>query len=136
MRRNIRINNCVLLLIASLISIGHPPPLADGSPLGFPPLPFIRGGSATATATRTRTVSKKQRQQQRRQRSSNGPNLPGPLKLIGNVKQGLDKIGSNIQNDWKKNQQGHANCTKQHWKICRQHSSSVATPKKKAFLKV
>mmetsp|Transcript_18642 Transcript_18642/g.26540 ORF Transcript_18642/g.26540 Transcript_18642/m.26540 type:complete len:351 (+) Transcript_18642:196-1248(+) len=101
MRRNIRINNCILLFIAALISIGHPPPLADGSPLGFPPLPFIRGGSST-TATKTRTASTKQKQQRqrRRQRTSSGP-LSGPIKLIVNVKQGLDKIGNNFQNDWK-----------------------------------
>ena len=97
-----RIQNCVLFLSATLlVSIGHHPQLVDGSPLGFPPLPFIRGGSATTTATKTRTT--KQQQRQRRQR---GNGLPGPLKLIGNVKQGLDKIGDNIQNDWRKFSQG------------------------------
>jgi hypothetical protein len=95
MRRNNRINNYVLIITAFL-SIG-PQLLANGSPLGFPPLPFIRGGSAT-TATQTRTM--KQQQRQRRQRKGGGP-VPGPLKLVGNVMQGLDKIGGNIQKDLK-----------------------------------
>ena len=96
-----RIQNCVLLLSATLVSIGQHPQLVDGSPLGFPPLPFIRGGSATtATKTRTTTTRRRQRRQQQQRDRNNGP--PGPLKLIGNVKQGLDKIGDNIQNDWKK----------------------------------
>jgi len=80
MRRIIRTNNCVLLLIAALITIVHPPPLAEGSPLGFPPLPVTRGGSATTMATKTRTASK---QRQRRQRTSGGP------ELTGNAKQGI-----------------------------------------------
>jgi len=100
MRRNIRINNYALIITA-LISIGLQ--FADASPLGFPPLPFIRGGSAT-TATKTRTT-KQQHQRQRRQRKTGGP-IPGPLKLVGNVKQGLDKIGGYIQNDWKKISKG------------------------------
>jgi len=94
MRRSNIIDNYVLIITAFL-SIGPQLLLANGSPLRFPPLPFIRGGSAT-TATKTWT---KQQQRQRRQRKG-GP-LPAPLKFVGNVMQGLDKIGDNIQKDLK-----------------------------------
>jgi len=95
-----RIQNYVLFLAATLVSTGQ---LVGGSPLGFPPLPFIRGGSATTTATKSRTTKQQQRQRRHHHR---GNLLPGPLKLIGNVKQGLDKIGDNMQNDWKKFSRG------------------------------
>ena len=95
-----RIQNYVLFLAATLVSTGQ---LVGGSPLGFPPLPFIRGGSATTTATKSRTTKQQQRQRRHHHR---GNLLPGPLELIGNVKQGLDKIGDNMQNDWKKFSRG------------------------------
>lgn len=98
-RNNTGNNNLLLIIITTLISLGH---FANGnsSPLGFFPLPFIRGGSAT-TLTRTK-------QQQRQRRHKGRPSLlpPGPLKLVGNIKQGLDKIGENVQNDLQKISQG------------------------------
>ena len=81
----------VTIIITVLTSISQ---LVNSSPLGFPPLPFIRGGSSTTTKQRP-----KQKQPRRRQRNRRGP-FPGPAKVIINVKQGLDKIGQNIQKDW------------------------------------
>ena len=99
--RRVKTTNSVLIITA-LISISQ---LVDSSPLGFPPLPFIRGGSSTATKQRT-----KQQQPQRRQRKRGGP-LPGPVKVIINAKQGLDKIGQNIQKDWDNASKGIQNIT-------------------------
>ena len=94
-----RHNYHLLIIVTTLIlTLGH---LVDGSPLGFPPLPFIRGGSAT-TVTRPK---QQQRQQQKQRRQRKG--LQGPLKtVVGNVKQGLDKVGADIQDDLKKINRG------------------------------
>lgn len=105
-RNNIRQqhNKHLPLIISTLILIlssGHH--LIDGSPLGFPPLPFIRGGSATTTVTR----QKQHQRQQKKQRRQRKGGLPGPLKAVaGNLRQGLDKVGDNMQNDLKKINRG------------------------------